>query len=47
VNKTYEELQAGKLFTKIGETVKHKENKISLEDFNEKVKAMNEKQEAQ
>lgn len=47
VNKTYEELQAGKLFTKIGETVKHKENKISLEDFNEKVKAINEKQPAQ
>lgn len=46
VNKTYEELQAGKLFTKIGETVKHKENKISLEDFNEKVKAINEKQPA-
>lgn len=47
VNKTYEELQAGKLFTKIGETVKHKENKISLEDFNEKVRAINEKQQAQ
>ena len=47
VNKTFEELQAGKLFTKIGETVQHKENKISLEDFNEKVKIMNEKQEAQ
>ena len=47
VNRTYEELQAGKLFTKIGETVQHKENKISLEDFNEKVKAINEKQQAQ
>ena len=47
VNKTYEELQAGKLFTKIGETVKHKEKKIALEDFNEKVKAINEKQQAQ
>lgn len=47
VNKTYEELLAGKLFTKIGEVVKHKENKISLEKFNEKVKTLNEKQEAQ
>ena len=47
VSKTYEELQAGKLFKKIGETVQHKENKISLEDFNEKVKAINEKQQAQ
>ncbi len=44
MNKTYEELQAGKLFTKIGETVNHKENTISLEDFNEKVKAINQKQ---
>ena len=47
VNKTYEELQAGKVFTKIGETVQHKENNISLEDFNEKVKAINEKQQPQ
>ncbi|MDF1694227.1 MAG: trigger factor [Saprospiraceae bacterium] len=47
VNKTYEELQAGKLFTKIGETVSHIENKISLEDFNEKVKVINEKQQPQ
>jgi len=47
INKTYEELQAGKLFTKIGEKVKHKENKISLEDFNEKVKELNEKQQPQ
>ena len=47
VNKTYEELQAGKLFTKIGETVQHNETKISLEDFNEKVKEINEKQQAQ
>ena len=47
VNKTYEELQAGKLFTKIGKVVKHKENKISLEDFNEKVKVINEKQQPQ
>ncbi|MEM9544774.1 MAG: trigger factor [Bacteroidota bacterium] len=44
VNKTYEELQAGKIFTKIGETVIHNESTISLEDFNEKVKAINEKQ---
>lgn len=44
VNRTYEELQAGKLFAKIGETVQHNETKISLEDFNEKVKAINEKQ---
>jgi len=47
VNKTYEELQAGRVFKKIGETIKQKEVEISLEDFNAKVKAVNEKQQAQ
>jgi len=47
VNKTYEELQAGRVFKKIGETIKQKDTKISLEDFNAKVKAVNEKQQAQ
>ena len=46
VNKTYEELQAGRVFKKIGETIKQKDVKISLEDFNAKVKAVNEKQQA-
>lgn len=44
VNKTYEELQAGKVFNKIGEQVKKNEVSISLDDFNNKVKALNEKQ---
>mgnify|MGYP000394770601 CR=1 FL=1 len=43
VNKTYEELQAGKLFEKIGNTVGKKENSISIEKFNEAVKELNEK----
>jgi trigger factor len=47
VNKAYEELQAGKLFTKIGEIVKHKEMKISLEKFNEEVRSINDKQQPQ
>jgi trigger factor len=47
VNKTYEELQAGRVFKKIGETIKQKEVKISIDDFNAKVKAVNEKQRAQ
>jgi trigger factor len=47
VNKTYEELQAGRVFKKIGETIKQNEVKISLEDFNAKVKLVNEKQQAQ
>ena len=46
VNKTYEELQAGRVFKKIGETIKQKDVKISLDDFNAKVKAVNEKQQA-
>ena len=46
VNKTYEELQAGRVFKKIGETIKQKEVEISLDDFNAKVKAVNEKQQA-
>lgn len=46
VNKTYEELQAGRVFKKIGETVKQNEVEISLDDFNDKVKAINEKQQA-
>ena len=44
VQKAYEEIQAGKLFEKIGETVQKTEKEISLDDFNEKVKEINEKQ---
>jgi trigger factor len=47
VNKTYEELQAGRVFQKIGEVIKQKEVTISLDDFNAKVKSVNEKQPAQ
>ncbi len=47
VNKTYEELQAGRVFKKIGETIKQNEVIISLDDFNTKVKTVNEKQQAQ
>lgn len=47
INKTYEELQAGKVFKKIGETIKQNEVKISLDNFNAKVKSVNEKQQTQ
>jgi len=46
VNKTYEELQAGKIFAKVGETVKQKKKKISVKEFNELVKELNAKQQA-
>jgi len=46
VNKTYEELQAEKIFSKIGDTVGKKKKKISVEDFNELVKELNSKQAA-
>ena len=45
VNRTYEELHAEKVFAKIGETVKKKEVKITLEKFNDFVKELNSKQE--
>jgi len=44
VNKTYEELQAEKIFSKIGETVKQKKKAISLDAFNDMVKELNAKQ---
>lgn len=47
VNKTYEALQAGQLFKKIGDTVSKNEVKTTIEKFNAKVKALNEKHQAQ
>jgi len=46
VNKTYEELQADKVFSKIGEIVGRKTKKITVKDFNEMVKELNAKQQA-
>lgn len=46
VNKTYEELQAEKTFSAIGEVVGRKKKKISVADFNEVVKELNAKQQA-
>ena len=46
VNKTFEELQAEKVFGAIGEVVGRKKKKIAVKDFNEMVKELNAKQQA-
>ena len=43
VNRLYEEIHADKMFKALEGTIKIKKEKIKLEDFQERVKALNEK----
>lgn len=47
VNKTYEEILAGKLFESLGKEVDRNEQSVSVEEFQEKVKEFNSKHQVQ